>query len=208
MDWLSKVIEFLKLPIRHIWACAIVTGGLLFLPVSLLSKLHLTRVVDSCANYIGALFLMSTVLACLDAGIRLWKHLEKRQNSRQRTRQLLAAMACLDGKEKAVLREYVIQGQNTIRLPIDHPIVAGLLAKGIIVQIGELGERSLAGMLFSVALADDVRNALTLRMLGLPEGEPSAEDITFARENRPEFMAEIDDHIRVFHTTSWRVRGM
>lgn len=62
------------------------------------------------------------------------------------------ALYNLDDKEIAVLREFFIQGQNTLQLPVGHPVVAGLIEKGILEQVGMIGENSLVGPLFSLSI--------------------------------------------------------
>jgi hypothetical protein len=113
----------------------------------------------------------------------------------------------LDRHEKAVLREFFIQGQNTLRLPIDHPTVAGMRTRGILEIVGSHGEGSLAGLLFPVKLADDIRGQLTAAMVDLPEGEPSKEQVEWVVTNRPDFIPEIERHIDLFHR-SWDRRGL
>lgn len=205
MEWIAKIAEYLKLPARYSWAAAIVSGLLLFLPSTALSRLRLNDFIESHHATIGIIFMATSVLAVLNTSILGWNHLSRIRIKRHRRNIRLSALNNLDPQEQAVLREFLVQRQNTIRMPIDHPVVAGLLAKGVLVQVGQMGERSLAGMLFSVAKHDDVASHLTFSMLNLPDGEPSEEDIEFVRDNRPEYMPEIEHHIETFHTT-WRTR--
>lgn len=100
-------------------------------------------------------------------------------------------MKGLDHAEKSVLREFYIQGQNTIKLPMDHPVVAGLLSSGVLSIVSQHGKHSLAGMLVSMKIPDRLREIITLEMLDLPVGEPSEQDIEFLKENRPPFTRSI-----------------
>ncbi|WP_305814118.1 super-infection exclusion protein B [Photobacterium leiognathi] len=106
-------------------------------------------------------------------------------------RLLLDRLEKLDPREKSVLREYYLQGQNTIKLPMDHPVVAGLINVGVLQLIGQHGRMSTAGMLFSMKISDFVRENLTNDLLDLPSGEPSHEEIDFLKNNRPPFMNSI-----------------
>lgn len=113
------------------------------------------------------------------------------------------ALQQLDSQEKSVLREFYLQGQKTIRMPVDQPVVAGLVRKVIIVQVGQLAEQSIAGMLISVTLAVGVEQKLTSSMIDMPTSKTNS-DIDWLKRNRPKFMPEIIEHNRIFHTSPWR----
>lgn len=199
MDWLGKAIEVLKLPLKYIWAVAITTGLLLFIPQAWLDRIHLTEFSDDHSTYIGAAFLVSTVLVLIHFTGQIWGWTAKKFYFRKMRRMRSDALNRLDPSEKAVLREFFIQAQSTLHLPIDHPTIAGLLAKGLLERVSSVGENSLAGMLFSVTIADDVKSQLTDDMIHLPKSHPTDSDIKFLQENRPDFMPEIERHRQLFH---------
>ena len=109
----------------------------------------------------------------------------------------------LDQAEKSVLREFFIQGQNTIKLPMDNSVVAGLLDIGILSSVGQHGRHSLAGMLISMKIPDILRKKLTLQMLDLPLGKPSECDKEFLRTNRPPFSRSIEHENSLLQ--EWRI---
>jgi hypothetical protein len=114
-------------------------------------------------------------------------------------RSVIAEIKKLDPKEKAVLREYFIQCQNTILLPVDHPVVSGLIEKGMLHTAGDLCEYSVAGVLFPVALQPHVKEMLKPSMFDLPSGQPTEADIKRLKNTRPEFISGIKDHIDLLH---------
>lgn len=202
MDWLGKLIVHLKDSIKHIWAITIATGLLLFLPDRSLEKLHVLKFTQDYGAYIGVVFIVTIVLACINVVNAVWKVFSRKRNRAKALLAISNSLQNLDAQEQAVLREFFIQGQNTLRLPIDHPVVAGLSAKGILVGVGNAGERSLAGMLFPLAIRDDIREHSSA-MIGLPATEnPSQQEIEWLKRNRPEFMREIARHEDLFHRST------
>lgn len=202
MDWLGKAIEVLKLPLKYIWAVAITTGLLLFIPQALLDRIHLAEFAEDHSTYIGATFLVSTVLVLIHFTGQICGWTARMLYIRKMRRMRADALKQLDPSEKAVLREFFIQAQSTLHLPIDHPTIAGLLAKGVLGLVSCVGENSRAGMLFSVTIADDVKSQLTNDMIHLPKSHPTDSDIRFLQETRPDFMPVIKHHRQLFHG-SW-----
>lgn len=207
MEWLSKVTEFLRLPLRYVWAIAIGTGLLLFGPEALPRALRLEKLLQNYGEYIGGVFFLSALLAVIHTTIAAWTTIARWRARSHRLGQSLIELTRLDPKEKEVLREFCLQRQSTLQLPVDQATVAGLIDKGILRIAGHIGERSLAGMLFPVTLSEHIRDYLAPELIDMPRQPLSDKDIEFLRENRPEFLAEIDHHKDVFHTT-WRRRGL
>ncbi|MBI3666195.1 MAG: superinfection exclusion B family protein [Acidobacteria bacterium] len=106
---------------------------------------------------------------------------------RRNKRTVRAEMQSLDGNEIAVLREFLLQGQNTLQMPIDDPVVAGLLSRGILEQVGQLGHQSRIGIMMSVTISSTVRDMVTPRFVGWSEGGPTREQLKEDLENRPDF---------------------
>jgi hypothetical protein len=76
---------------------------------------------------------------------------------------------------------------------------------GILCQVGSIGERWLAGLLFSVKFSDHVDQHLTPAMIDFPREPLSHTDIEFLRQSRLDFLPEIEHHNELFHTT-WNRR--
>jgi len=205
MEFLSKIIEFLKLPKRYVWVVALVSGLLLFLPEGFLARIHVEKFAHDFGSYIGLTFLVSTLILAVELVLLAWRSLRGRKTHRERKERALAGLGRLDAQERAVLREFWIQGKNTIQLPVDQPTVVGLLDKGILETVGRLGERSTAGLLFPAKLSEAVDAHLTTSLVGLPLGEPTEEEKVAILQSRPDFVGEIEEHNDVFHS-SWRGR--
>lgn len=206
MEWLSKALEFLKLPLKYIWAIVIAAGLLLFLPESALQRIHAQKFMQDFGAYIGLAFLVFGILLIIQLVSTLYLKISRWMARNKRLSNSLMELLRLDPSEKAILREFFIQNQNTLQLPIDQATVSGLITKGILTSAGSMGERSLAGVLFPVKMAEHIREHLKLELIDWPPEPLSEENIAFLRNNRPGFLAEIEHHNEVFHTTWSRRR--
>jgi len=199
VEWISKLIEAAKLPTRFILCVFLVAAALLFLPQSLLGSFHLKEFIEKYGLYIGITALGSGALLLFDFIIYSWKATKNTIGHRKIKKAALERIQNLDSAEKAVLREFFLQGQNTIKLPMDHPVVAGLLSCGILNFVGSHGRMSLAGMLFSMKISNFIREQLTSELLELPTSQPTQDEIKFLRNNRPSFMSNIHREDSLFN---------
>lgn len=195
MDWISKLFDIGKLPTKIVTWIAIFSGALLFAPPRVLASLRLDTFVKDYGFYIGLAFLGSAILLAINIILALWRSLLRWSSSRKWRSGLRDTVATFDAAEKAVLREFFIQGKNTLRLPVDDPAVSALRRKQILQLVGELGEGSLVGVLFPLAIHPEARAVLTAKSLDLPAGQPTDADRNRILDSRPPFMkrlAEMD----------------
>jgi len=191
-DWIPKILDILKLPAKLIAVLCIVSGLLLFLNDEWLQKLHVEKIESEYGIFIGVTFLVSSALLILEVTIWAWNKIRIVWLKKKLSQTAFEALQNLDTKEISVLREFYIQAQSTLQLPMSHALVASLIDKGILEQVGSLGEHSLIGPLISLKTADEVKPYITYELLDLPNGEPTEEEIQWVRNNRPEFMAGLD----------------
>lgn len=191
MELTSKIIEALKLPTKYILCIFAVSTVLLFMSKEFSEKMHLALFIDKYGLFIGIVSLSSGALLAIELIIYIYKFIRKKITYRNIKSYTIERVGKLDPAEKAILREFYIQEQNTIKLPVDHPVVAGLLNCGILKLVGKQGRMSLAGMLFSIKISELVHSQLTNDLLEWPINEPSLEEIDFLRNSRPDFMKSI-----------------
>lgn len=191
MEWISKLIEAAKLPTKFIVVIFFVSAALLCLSEDTLTSFKLAEFSKKFGLYIGITALASGALLLIEAIGYIWNSVTNKISFSKIKKLSLERLNQLDPSEKSVLREFYLQGQNTLKLPMDHPVVAGLINVGILRLIGQHGRMSTAGMLFSMKISDFLRENLTFDLLDLPSGEPSNEEIDFLKNNRPPFMNSI-----------------
>ncbi|RJG42317.1 superinfection exclusion B family protein [Motilimonas pumila] len=93
----------------------------------------------------------------------------------------------LDFEEKAVLREYIIQRKNMLTLPLNEPAVNNLLEAGVLVPAMSTQEISGEKRLVKLAISLEARPLLTHKLLGLPVGKMTEEDVERLKSARPDY---------------------
>jgi hypothetical protein len=192
-EFFSKLFDIGKLPSKVVSLIFLVSAVLLFAPSWLNESLRTTTLVEKYGLYLGLAFLSSAVLLGLNVFIWISGHVARAMTKWRWRRDLRRAIGRLDRGEMAVLREFWIQGKQSLMLPVDEPTVAGLINKSMIGRISNLGRRSLAGCTFPVSIDADLYDALSKHpeYLGLSATEPTREDIERIRAERPGFIREI-----------------
>jgi hypothetical protein len=164
--------------------------------------LRLDGLVSSYGGYIGAAFLISSAILAIELGIAIYRSVSRWRRRRRSLGDAVLHLANLDAQERAVMREFVIQGQSTIQLPFAYPVVAGLIEKGLIEQVGNAGEQTGVGPVFSFAIRKDLDPLIEPAFIDLPT-ERTEENIRWLREHRPAFAARLAESHRMHYAPLW-----
>ena len=116
MDFFKSIFDFTKLPTKIFLVVSIATGVFIFSDAEILKKLHLDK-FETYGGFVGLAFLFSTVLVIVNLMIWIFNRLHfeyKLKKLKAKYKQILTE---LDPQEKAVLREFTIQDQNSIEMP-------------------------------------------------------------------------------------------
>ncbi len=105
-------------------------------------------------------------------------------------RRLIQDIHHLDENEKAVLREFFLQAQNTLDLPVEDKTVAGLIHKGILEIVGSKGQYSVRGLMLPVMIAASAHKKMHPQSLGLP-AVLTDENRKALNASRPAFIYEM-----------------
>jgi hypothetical protein len=191
MEWITKLMEIVKLPLRYSWVAAITSGLLLFLPDEALGPIHCKQFVQDYGTQIGLVFMVTSVIVVVELVMWCANGYHARAERRAANKRRAKALESLDPLEKAVLREFFVfqSSANTILLPVENPTVAGLLVNGILEMVSQIPRFSRAGRLVSVRIADDIM--ITQEMLDLP-ARPTEQEWQQLAASRPGFMMEIE----------------
>jgi len=202
MEWITKALDFLRLPIKHFAWIALLSGLLLWAPAECCRALHVESLRDDHGPWIGLTFAASSTWCVLNWLLTFSSYIIRARQSRlresKRLNDIVAALNSLAPQETSVLREFTIHGATTLKLPIDSPDVAGLLAQGVLVQVGSIGKRTGCGYLFPVTIAEEALCLLTKKAIGVPEGEPTPAQRTWILDNRPSFAERLDRDRQLF----------
>ncbi|WP_076414291.1 superinfection exclusion B family protein [Shewanella sp. UCD-KL12] len=166
---------------------AIVSGALLFAPKGILSVVHLDEVVSANSHYIGLAFIIGIAFIItqvvnyfLDEAISVLK-------TKRATEVIEEKVKLLDPTERALLREFFLQGETVLTLPQDETAVKSLVATNIIEHLGNQKHYAIQGPTADYKISMRARIYLNRQVLRLPVGEPSQEEMQNLIKARPTF---------------------
>jgi hypothetical protein len=191
MNFLTNLLDLNKITAKTAFIILLISGGLMFLPADFLAKLEIAAFKKEFGKYFGFAFLASA--AFLIVALLNW--IQQKVNSRIRKRKwaknLKEAINKIDFSEVKVLREFPLNGQQSLDMPIDDPVVAGMLNKGILYQLSSMGQMSREGMMMPVAINSLISDQITPEFLGLPRTEPSQQEIDKILNARPDWAKSV-----------------
>mgnify|MGYP003680096097 FL=1 len=99
-----------------------------------------------------------------------------------------AKVKLLDPAERALLREFFLQGQTILTLPQNELAVKNLVNTSILEMLGNERHYAIQGPTAEYKISMQARNYLNRDVLRLPAGEPSAEEMNHLIKTRPHFI--------------------
>ncbi|SEB54219.1 Superinfection exclusion protein B [Tenacibaculum sp. MAR_2009_124] len=178
----SDLIDFSKVPIKIFILFAIVSGILLFGTDEFLAQLKLDEFEKDYGKFFGIVFIVCISFIALSIIYYIIKKINLSFFKSRVKKEVIEDIKRLDPSEQSVLREFFIMRRSTISMPMDHPIVSGLMDKYILVRKSDIG----TGMYFPMALSDLAKKHLTEFDLGLRRGMSESEKQKLAN-NRPQW---------------------
>lgn len=162
--------------------------SLLFAPKDLLSFLSLDHLVNQYGQFIGlglimgvAYFLSQIFAFVVDESIVFFRQ-------KRTVETIEAKVKLLDPAERALLREFFLQGQTILTLPQNELAVKNLVHSSILEMLGNERHYAIQGPTAEYKISMPARNYLNRDVLRLPAGEPSAEEMTYLIKTRPHFI--------------------
>ncbi|MGX9459905.1 superinfection exclusion B family protein [Shewanella sp. A14] len=162
--------------------------SLLFAPKDFLAVLSLDQLVNQYSQFIGlgliigvAYFLSQIFAFVVD---ELIVHLRQKRT----VETIEVKVKLLDPAERALLREFFLQGQTILTLPQNELAVKNLVQTSILEMLGNERHYAIQGPTAEYKISMQARNYLNRDVLRLPAGEPSAEEMTYLIKTRPHFI--------------------
>lgn len=188
MEHLKNLFDLTKLPAKFFFLFAVLSGFILFADNSLLEKIHLDKLNENYGWIVGLVFIVSSGLVIVNFTIWLFKYIRAQFKIRKIKNGFKERLKTLDLHEQAVIREFLINQQTSIEMPIDDPVVSGLLKKRILVINKQLGNTFLmTGSYTSVSINEYAEKYLNLSDVGLSE-KPTEDEIIELGRNRPKWV--------------------
>ena len=198
-ELLAKFIEIIQLPIKYLLVFSVLSGFLTFSPIEYLNYFSLQKIAIEYKTWISITFLVSSLLLIIEIVYWCWIKVDDYFSTRNIKKELQSELLKLDNHEKAVIREFYLQGKNTLQLPLNHPTIARLFDSHFLILYSTMAEKSLAGVLASLSINPEIKDYITNDLLDLPKN-PTSEQIQWLKDNRPNFLAEIAHHNNIFHS--------
>ena len=182
----KSFFDFTKLPTKIFVVTALGSATFLFMPDDFTKTLHFDKFIEY-SGYVGIVFVFSTIFILVNFIIWLYQKIEYAIMVKKVKEELKKELVNIDHREKAVLREFYIQGQNSIKMPYDDTTVSGLIDKGILKYNMQLGNSFVVnGNNASLSLSKYIQEVITSEHLGLSK-TMTEEEIENIRELRPEW---------------------
>ncbi len=167
---------------------AVSCGALLFMPSKLVGMLRLDGFISDYAHFIG-LGLIVAVAFQLTRVINYALDLSIAHLTTKRMEENIAGKVnLLDPAERALLREFFLQGSTKLTLPKDEIAVMALVKSQILECLGNEKHYAIQGPTAEYKISMKAREYLNRQVLRLPAGEPSKEEMQQLIRNRPQFV--------------------
>tara|TARA_R110002049_G_scaffold119344_1_gene273546 strand:+ start:535 stop:1119 length:585 start_codon:yes stop_codon:yes gene_type:complete len=186
--YLKAIFDLTKVPTRFFFLLSVVSGFVLFVDQEFLNeKLFLDNVKEKYGWILGIIFILATGLVLVNFVIWVFKLIQRKILIKKWKKKFSERVKTLDRFEKSILREFILNGQKSVEMPIDNPSVSGLLDKNILVMNRQFGNSSIMnGMRTSLSINESVEEILQFKDIDL-SNPPTQKEIEFAKNNRPEW---------------------
>jgi len=178
----SDLIDLDKIPMKIIIFLGIVSGIFVLASDSFLKVLKMTEFQKDYGKFFGPIFIASIAFIGLSVIYYIKDKLENQFNRNKGNKILIEELESLDPSEQSVIREFAIQQKKSVKMPINNSTVAGLINKGILKRVSNIGD----GLYFPLTLNKIVERKLKETHLGISSGmdEDELEEVF---SNRPDW---------------------
>lgn len=190
--YIKELLELKRLPASIVLLVGVISGLLLFSPHFFLLKLYLDDFKREYNKYIGVVFLCCLGLLIMIVIKWCFNSINYKRQLHRHKKKVKKMVLNLDWEEVNVLRLFYITPATTIKVPIDNPVVAGLIQKGLISQVGRFGKNTLWGMFFSFKISEAAKECITSDVLRFPDRELTMDEQRAVLEERPQWIKEIE----------------
>lgn len=146
MEFLTKAVEFLKLSTKHLLIIFFITGLALFLPTEFTDFIKLTAVIEDYRSWIGAVFLVSGVIALINIIQKFFTGLSQAKKRKGLIKFRNQKLHRLTPQEKLILTRYFLNHTTSQVLPMNDGVVNELETYKIISRSASISQ---GGVYFS-----------------------------------------------------------
>lgn len=188
---IEKLFDLQKIPAQTIIILFLACSCLLFIPSNLLEQVKLTAFKESYGEFIGIIWLISLIHAAITLLRALKNFITTKHNMHKVKGYIIEHINNLTLHEKAILREFYIQGKDTIGMPFDDETVISLESKRIIHKVSNTGMVYTYGVIWAYTISQIAKSQLNsnLTVIELPSN-PNENQVEWIREHRPQWAKE------------------
>jgi hypothetical protein len=183
-SWIDKFFNLKEVPAKLILVLFFSSTIILFASESLIEKLQLSAFISSYGKFIGITFVITSGFLVIILFNLIDIFFKRKKYSVRINKLIIESIQTLDSYEKSLLREFFIQGKQTLQLPIDNETVTGLCNKGVLNQVSPYGFVYIHGTYNTYEISKKAKKLITNNDLNLPQN-PTNEQIDWIRNNRP-----------------------
>lgn len=186
--YLKAIFDLTKLPTKFFFLLSAVSGFALFVDQNFLNeKLFLDNVKEKYGSILGIIFILATGLVIVNFVIWIFKTIQRKLFIKKLKKKFAERVKNFDRFEKSIMREFILNGQKSVEMPIDNPSVSGLLDKNILVMNRQFGNSSImTGLKTFLSINESVMEILEFKDIDLSD-PPTKEEVELAKNNRPEW---------------------
>ena len=178
----SDLIDLDKIPMKIIIFLGIVSGIFVLASDSFLKVLKIAEFQKDYGKFFGPIFIASIAFIGLSVIYYIKDKLENQFNRNKGNKILIEELESLDPSEQSVIREFAIQQKKSVKMPIDNSTVAGLINKGILKRVSNIGD----GLYFPLTLNKLADRKLKETHLGISSGMDE-DELGEVISNRPDW---------------------
>ena len=187
--FLEKLFDIKKIPTKLIFVIWLSSFFLLFIPQSLLTKLNINEFIKDYGKFIGITFLISSAFLLVTFISFITRSITRKRIRKKIRQQICRDIQYLDYHEKALLREFSINGKHALQLPMDNDTVVSLVNKHIIYQASNTGFTYLHGAYWTFSITEIALENLKNNLIDLPDN-PTEDEKTRILNERPTWAKE------------------
>ncbi len=188
--FIERLFNLKEIPAIMILGIGIVCGILLFVSPNFIEILKLKEFVTEYGKYIGITFIICVVFLIIALFKWLVSTIIRQAKIKAFKKSIIQNIYNLDDHEKAILREFYINGmRNAMELEFFDEAVKSLVAKGIIYQISTSGPVYVYGSFFAYSISKIAQKYLTNELIDLPRN-PNQQQLHMLLSLRPAWAKE------------------
>jgi hypothetical protein len=140
MEFFSKIVELIKLPLLYVFAFFLTATCFIFLPDQILIDLGVKQIRDTYRSYIGIVFIVSFSIILVNIVALIYKVSKRKYRNYRNKRIAKKTLKDLSNAEKEILKQMLLNGTNSFQIDITDGIHTRLESHKIIYRAANVSK--------------------------------------------------------------------